>query len=78
LIDQIKSKAVLVGINRTRELWDEEHIISKVESGELGGYAYEGGQIISPDTYSNVKYWPTRVGKIFSKMSRLDEWNQFV
>lgn len=74
LIDQIKTRAVLVGINRTRELWDEEYIINKVESGELGGYAYEGEQNISPETYKgNVWALPPIAWMTKDSMENLEQ-----
>ena len=44
ILHSMKRTAIMVGINRVRQLWDEDFIIGKVESGELGGYAYEGAE----------------------------------
>ncbi len=44
ILDSMKSSAIMVGINRVRELWDEDYVIRKVEAGELAGYSYEGAE----------------------------------
>ena len=44
ILDSMKSNAIMVGINRVRELWDEDYVIQKVEAGELVGYSYEGAE----------------------------------
>jgi phosphoglycerate dehydrogenase-like enzyme len=44
IIDSMSPTAIMVGINRVRELWDEGYVIRKVQSGDLGGYAYEGAE----------------------------------
>ena len=38
----MKPNAVLVGIERVREIWDEDYVFEKVKKGEIGGYALEG------------------------------------
>ena len=42
LIASCKNTAILVGINRVKDLWDEEYIMKRVGEGSLGGYSFEG------------------------------------
>jgi len=42
LIDTLKPSAVVVGINRVKDLLPEEYILTKVAQNKLGGYAFEG------------------------------------
>jgi len=55
LIDTLKSTAIVVGINRIKNLFDEKHIISRVETGKLGGYAFEGDN--AKDITSSANVW---------------------
>ncbi len=41
-LDLMKPSAVLVGIERVREVWDEDYVFEKVKKNEIGGYALEG------------------------------------
>jgi lactate dehydrogenase-like 2-hydroxyacid dehydrogenase len=50
-IDTMKSTAILVGINRVKEIYDETYVLQKVAQGELGGYAFEGENRQELDQY---------------------------
>jgi len=54
-LDLIRPTSICIGINRVKALWDEEYLISKVEKGEIGGYACEG------DTNKNVNSYKGNV-----------------
>lgn len=50
-LDLMKPTAILVGINRVKDIWDEEYVLEKVKKGEIGGYAFEGENAKDPKTY---------------------------
>lgn len=41
-LDLMKKSAVLVGIERVRQVWDENYVLDKVKKHEIWGYAFEG------------------------------------
>lgn len=57
LIDSAKPSALLVGIGRVKNLWDEAHILEKVAHNTLGGYAFEG-ENAKPITEYQGNVWP--------------------
>lgn len=54
LIDTLKSDAIVIGIGRIKDLFDEKYIILKVENGSLGGYAFEGENAKEIKSEANV------------------------
>lgn len=42
LLDSMKKTALIVGINRVKNLLNKEYILDKVAKGKLGGYSFEG------------------------------------
>ena len=56
LIDQMKTNAVIVGIciGKEKDLFDEKHVISRVEAGKLGGYAFEGKNVTEIKSTANI------------------------
>lgn len=62
-LDLMKPNAVLVGIERVREIWDENYVFEKVKKGEIGGYALEGKGIKPLEKYKgNVLPLPGMAG----------------
>ncbi|HKY73847.1 MAG TPA: NAD(P)-dependent oxidoreductase [Patescibacteria group bacterium] len=51
LLDSVKSSSILVGINRVKDLWDEDYILKKVKNEEIAGYAFEGDNAKDPTAY---------------------------
>ena len=56
-LDLMKKKAIMVGINRVRALWDEKYILKKVRNEEIFGYAMEGESVKSVFNYKG-NVWP--------------------
>ncbi len=62
-LDFMKSSAMLVGIERVRETWDEDYVFEKVKRGEIGGYALEGKGVKPLEKYKgNVLPLPGMAG----------------
>lgn len=58
-IDLMKPTASIIGINRVKQLLDEEYIFEKVKKGELHGYAFEGDSAKPLESYEgNVMAYP--------------------
>lgn len=51
VLDSMKKDSVLVGINRVKDIWDEDYVLEKVKKGELRGYAFEGDNAKSLTEY---------------------------
>lgn len=54
-IDALKPTAIVVGIGKVKELFDEPYVISRVEQGLLGGYGFEGDN--AKDVHSTANVW---------------------
>jgi glycerate dehydrogenase len=71
-IDMMKPTAIMVGLNRIRDLWDEEYVIDKVNNNQLGGYAYEGDDHKPLETYKgNVWALPAIAWKTQDSLDNL-------
>jgi len=62
-IDLMKRSAVLIGIERVRQVWDERYVLEKVKKNEIWGYAFEGKGVKPLTEYSgNVLALPGMAG----------------
>ncbi len=75
-LDLMKKTSIVVGLNRIKNICNEDYIIEKVSNGEIGGYAFEGDNA-KPYTEYKGNIWPLPSLAWYSDFS-LEEMNRIL